>query len=672
MNHGLYETLTMGFTKRAVLTFLAVSGLIGLAGFRVWQWTTDPRFCMLTHESEARWIRAGQPFPLQSTFEKDRRATHFLHEFSLSGPASGSVIRIHAFRQFQLWLDSPDSRADPLFEHTRTEGRSWNAPVDVRLPDLSSGPHRILISVTNEGAPPCLMVSSPELGVFTGRHWKATGSLWGWADAADLDDPPVNMQDWFDEKGYPTTFVSIRRVWPWLAIVFGLSFAWTEASFRRANSVRSWVPDRLSASGVRWILVGAWWLLATTNIGSVPTRMGFNWRHHLEYVEYLIENHRIPLASDGWQMFQSPLQYLLAAPLYRFASHHLSPDECAKLLRVFPLLCGMAQIEIIFRSARLVFPTDDDRQVVALLVGGLMPMNLCMSQVFCNEPLAAFLTAVVVLHCLSLLRSTGELQGVPLFGRLGLVWGLALLAKVTPILLAPLIVLTIVCHGVQRNSALLWHVHSLGATLGTCLVVCGWYYGRNWVLMGSPFIGGADPSRGIVWSQEPGYRTWHQLTSFGRAMVQPVYAGAIGFWDGIYASMWSDGQLSGTSFSARQIPWNVDFLQVGPWTAVIPMGCLVLGFIMGWRRDLQSARGQICFAVAAIGIYFAAILDQFVSIPIFGVAKSSYALGLLPCFGLIAAAGAGVFLRHRLLRALLFGGLFTWAFAAYSAFFCVK
>ncbi len=404
----------------------------------------------------------------------------------------------------------------------------------------------------------------------------------------------------------------------------------------------------------------------------MSTLIGFDYRGHLEYVRYLIENQRVPLASEGWQLFQSPLQYLLAAPVYHLASSVLSPDECAKLLRIFPLLCGMAQIEILFRAARLVFPADDDRQVIAMLVGGMMPMSLYMPQTFCNEPLTACLTGLVILQCLSLLSPSGELHGVWSFSRLGLVWGLALLAKVTPILLAPLVLVTVVHHGVTRRAGFRWHVAAGSAMLGTCLLVCGWYYVRNWVHLGSPFLGGADPSRGIVWSQHPGYRTWHQLTTFGSSLVQPIFAVADGFWDGMYASLWCDGQMSATLLPAHQTPWNVDFLQVGPWTAIVPMACLLSGLVVGWRRPSGTSRVQILFAVSAVGIYLAAILDQFVGIPIYGLAKSSYALGLLPCFGVIAAVGAGAFLQSRVLRAVLFGGLSSWAFASYCAFFCLK
>ena len=52
-------------------------------------------------------------------------------------------------------------------------------------------------------------------------------------------------------------------------------------------------------------------------------------------------------------------------------------------------------------------------------------------------------------------------------------------------------------------------------------------------------------------------------------MVQPIFAVAFSFWDGMYASMWCDGQMSATLLPAHQTPWNVDFLQVGPWTAIV-------------------------------------------------------------------------------------------------------
>ena len=75
------------------------------------------------------------------------------------------------------------------------------------------------------------------------------------------------------------------------------------------------------------------------------------------------------------------------------------------------------------------------------------------------------------------------------------------------------------------------------------------------------------------------------------------------------------------------------------------------------------------FALAAVLIYLAAIIDLYVRLPIYSTAKATYAVGLLPCYAVLIAAGTASFLRFRLPRALLFSGLTCWAVAAYATYF---
>src|SRR5262249_513089 len=132
---------------------------------------------------------------------------------------------------------------------------------------------------------------------------------------------------------------------------------------------------------VRWGLLVAWVVLAANNIGRITPGLGYDQQAHRQYVQYIVQHHALPLANEGWQMFQSPLFYLLASPFYAVLSSFASDDTAFTVLRILPLLCGLAQIELVYRIARAVFPTQQDLQVVTLLVGGLMPMQVYISQV---------------------------------------------------------------------------------------------------------------------------------------------------------------------------------------------------------------------------------------------------------------------------------------------------
>ena len=132
--------------------------------------------------------------------------------------------------------------------------------------------------------------------------------------------------------------------------------------------------------------------------------------------------------------------------------------------------------------------------------------------------------------------------------------------------------------------------------------------------------------------------------------------------------MWLDGFVSGTSTIPKGVPWNLDLMEAGAWLGLVPAALMVCGLVAGWRI---APRAVWTFAVAAIAIYLAAVVDLYVRLPIYSTAKATYTLGLLPCYAVLAAAGAAPFLRFRLSRAILFSALSCWAVAAYAAYFIV-
>ena len=114
---------------------------------------------------------------------------------------------------------------------------------------------------------------------------------------------------------------------------------------------------------------------------------GMDWTEHLKYIEYVASTWHVPLPSEGWQMFQPPLYYFISALLSIPSFHIFSWENIIMLLRIFPLFCGGLLIELCWRTLRYAFPGREDLQIVGTLVGGLLPMNLYISQFIGNEPL---------------------------------------------------------------------------------------------------------------------------------------------------------------------------------------------------------------------------------------------------------------------------------------------
>ena len=83
-------------------------------------------------------------------------------------------------------------------------------------------------------------------------------------------------------------------------------------------------------------------------------------------------------------------------------------------------------------------------------------------------------------------------------------------------------------------------------------------------------------------------------------------------------------------------------------------------------------RSACLFSIAAIAIYLAAIVDMYLKLPVYSIAKATYMVGLLPCFALLAAAGAAPLLKGRVIRAAVFAAMTCWALAAYVAYYSVS
>ena len=69
------------------------------------------------------------------------------------------------------------------------------------------------------------------------------------------------------------------------------------------------------------------------------------------------------------------------------------------------------------------------------------------------------------------------------------------------------------------------------------------------------------------------------------------------------------------------------------------MGFLLVSPATCWRSEFRRARWAMLFALSAIGIYLAAVVDLYIRLPVYRACKATYLLGLLPCIAVLAAAG---------------------------------
>jgi hypothetical protein len=646
--------------RRGVAFGSAALVLIALGGIRVLQLSSDPDVAFLVSEAGSQWIQLDADFETQGHARRTE-VVHLRRRFETDATIEEAWLTLRAMKRAAIVLDG-----EPL-PQPANEPDSWKRPRRVRVPfPLEPGAHELALRISNWGGPAAGLVHSDDLGLRTGPDWEASVDGKSWTPAR----PVSRAKPAAISRQYPAPSAALRRVLPWLLPVFAVVFAWTFWSNRGADGNRR---PRLAAPRphqVRWALLLSWALLAANNLFAIPGYVGFDAAEHLRYIRFVATNQSLPLATQGWQMFQAPLYYAISAPVHALLADSFGPLTLVKLQRIVPMLCGLVQIEIVYRAARMVFPAKPGLQIVATVAGALLPMRIYMCQVIGNEPLAGCLTSLVILTSLGLLTDPTRERGGLFIAGLGAVWGLAILSKVTPLILAPPLLIAIAVHSRAIGDSAARFVARAAYLFGACCAVAGWFFFRSWIHHGKTLIlHTGDSISKFAWSQDPGYRTWSQLTSFGESLRHPIYSGAVGFWDSLYSTLWLDGFLSGMALFRVRPPWNDDFMLAGAWLGLIPTALLLLGLVAPLRERLAGSRAALLFAAGCLAIYFAAILDAWVRLPVYSAAKASYTLGLAPCYGLLIAAGSEAFLRGRLARSLTAAMVACWAAAAYFAYF---
>ena len=213
------------------------------------------------------------------------------------------------------------------------------------------------------------------------------------------------------------------------------------------------------------VLVG--WFLAPAN--NDP---------HLEFIQFVVREGRLPFADELTLGFQPPLYYLLAAPLWWLSGS-------AKVVQLLSLALSILNFGLIVRfvSSTPLIASERGR-IQAALLAALLPQFVLFSAFVSNDALA-FLVGTWL--CLCLVRWIERPTGANL-ALLGLVQGVGLLTKGTFLAYLPIAAVAIAAVLVRRRlplgriaAALAW----FGLLAG---LVGGYKFAENYQRFGTPVV----------------------------------------------------------------------------------------------------------------------------------------------------------------------------------------
>jgi tetratricopeptide (TPR) repeat protein len=597
---------------------------IGVAAFAgaatsvlAWIAWNDPAINFLSRDKRAEWIVFPAAVDAHAHWFASLDAT-FRREFVLTDRPAIARLGIRSMRRAEVRINGGAVRFP--------SNRNWKEIVSVDVAgQLQGGSNVIEARVFNHNGPPALWLSlnTDQLGLRSDKTWEVSfaGSSWRHAALAAVAKTagPGNSI-----AGGEGTFDALKQVWPfWIVLIAIASVAIFVWNLSLKNSTTRWLEKTLLL-----VLAGLWLLLFWNNSRLLPFHTGFDAKEHLKYINYIQEHRALPLANEGWEMYQPPLYYLIAAASLSACKLSINDPTSILLLRLIGACLGIAQFVFVFLSLRLLFPVRT--AFVGLLLAAFLPMHLYLAQYVTNEMLAATLATATLYVCLRLLKSDSPRASQ--FAWVGFTLGAAMLAKATTVLLLPIAIGAIAGKLAYTRARLAISLRNLGLLLAICLTVCGWHYARIWLRFGTPLLGNWDVVSGFTWWQDPGYHTATDYLRFGRSLVHPLFSGFAGFADGIYSTLWGDALCGGAS--SLTFAWNGQPMVAGYLLALIPTALILVGVVAAIARFIRKPSGALFLLLGFWAVLVLGLIFMTLKVPSYAQAKAFYGLSALTplCF----------------------------------------
>lgn len=389
-------------------------------------------------------------------------------------------------------------------------------------------------------------------------------------------------------------------------------------------------------------IVAGFLLLGLLYMVVTPPFEGPDEPQHFAYVVWLAEEGRLP--PQGEEAWQTPLQQEAGQPPFYYwlaslparitgvdepeAVFHPNPHLVGPFPREVPdndnraihypgeaqplaggwlafylartvsLFHGALLLVAVFGLAHELFPRQIAVAWLTTLLVAAIPQVIYLSAVVSNDiAVAAWSTAALWAAACQMRRGANLVLAVAL----GLLFGLAVLVKVSALTLALPVALTYVWLWWRQLPSRSVTVRAAVASAATALAVAGWWFALNWLRYSSPFgLGSHDPAEWAITGQQPdtlAARWWEVFRSFwiwlGWGTVRPdlrTYYVLAGFV--ILALVGLVLQVMRRRLSLRTIPAPLAILGTGLLSVTV--------FLEIWMNRVVAPYGRLSYPVLAL------------------------------------------------------------------------
>ena len=636
-----FASYTIPFMKKLVVGLMLVAPIPILIFYQAF---FSPAIEFLRPSATAEWIVL--PVPVAEGFyasEYKSPNAFFFREFRTENGSETSSLRITSLGEFTVILNDEELKLSP---HS-----NWKTSTDVPIgPLLNDDTNRLRIVVSNPTGPPALLVEASDdlpRELNTSGSWRvgltrrrgtavpAAIATEGEIFLTDRPSPSPTAPYYFLQLALLGAIV--------LTILYSIAPLAAKPWLKLSTSPGADSPSLFDRSREHWIFALLFGVIA---ISQIFVALNFDSAKympdaisHLDYVKLLEESWRAPLAEEGWQMYHPPLYYFLSALISTAMKQLTSAAIVGPSLQLFSTLAGLGTIVVAgVLITRLLPESTPAARIMGFAIAAFAPIGFYMNPHISNEVFAGFMIA-----------SSYLLASVLLFDReqtiksaflLGIVGGLGMLSKYTGLFInlsiGALLALRYLSNenGKERRKTLVFALQFVGFVL----LVCGWFYVRNYVQYGDPFIGNWDAASGFQYEQPPGYRTLGFYDPTQPFLLQePERARWQSFLGGMYASFWMDihnfvldrGMSSIASLGTLLL-----------WLGLIPTVGIVIGFLLACRFLLREEWDHPLLLLVLGSVWTCSAIVSFtLELPFLSTVNGYFLLSLIPAIGVFAGLG---------------------------------